>query len=219
MLVPLVSLGISSWAPFAWSAVRQRTFADVVLAAVSFVAVICTMAYSYNGGNGVAIWMVLLTLMLGGGALAGVRTPRTENVRSGSKSAAVWLVTALTVVYFVVAGAFGESEPSNQDETTPPVASPAPSLPSASEPSPRPAVTVTRTVTPPDLSETEEEEEAEVDATGGTGGQDFDGQVGIQFGYACSPVGAPGIAEDGRPAKCYMGKDGRARWGYDSNRG
>ncbi len=50
-------------------------------------------------------------------------------------------------------------------------------------------------------------------------GRGFDGQVGIQFGYACSPVGALGIAEDGRPAQCFMGKDGRARWGYDSNRG
>jgi hypothetical protein len=32
-------------------------------------------------------------------------------------------------------------------------------------------------------------------------------------------TGALGIAEDGRPAKCFKGKDGRARWGYDSNRG
>ncbi|WP_272264073.1 hypothetical protein [Streptomyces xanthophaeus] len=48
----------------------------------------------------------------------------------------------------------------------------------------------------------------------GTGPRD-----GIQFGYACSPVGVLGNAQDGRPAKCFMGKDGRARWGYDSNRG
>ncbi|MEV7210964.1 MULTISPECIES: hypothetical protein [unclassified Streptomyces] len=80
-----------------------------------------------------------------------------------------------------------------------------------------PPTTTAETVTPPDFPE--EEEEAEADDTGGVGGQDFDGQVGIQFGYACSPVGALGIAGDGRPAKCFMGKDGRARWGYDSNRG
>jgi hypothetical protein len=213
----LVSLGVFSWAPFAWSAVRQRSLADAVLAAVSFVAVICMVAFSYNGGNDVAIWTVLLTLMLGGSVLAGVRTPRTESVRSGGKSTAVWLVTAMTVVY--LAGAFGQSGSSNQDETTPPVASPAPSLSPEAEPSPRPAATVTETATPPDVPETEEEEEAEADDNGGTGGQDFDGQVGIQFGYACSPVGALGIAKDGRPAKCFMGKDGRARWGYDSNRG
>ena len=65
----------------------------------------------------------------------------------------------------------------------------------------------------------EEDVEAEADDDGGTGDRGFDGQVGIQFGYACSPVGALGIAEDDRPAKCFMGKDGRARWGYDSNRG
>ncbi|MER6251930.1 hypothetical protein ABT224_11235 [Streptomyces sp. NPDC001584] len=52
-----------------------------------------------------------------------------------------------------------------------------------------------------------------------TGGSDSGSQDGIQFGYACSPVGALGNAQDGRPAKCFMGKDGRARWGYDSNRG
>ena len=88
-----------------------------------------------------------------------------------------------------------------------------------SEPSPRPAATVTETAAPPDLSEAEEEEEAGADDNGGTGGQNSDEQAGIQFGYACSPVGALGIADDGRPAKCFMGKDGRARWGYDSNRG
>lgn len=96
-----------------------------------------------------------------------------------------------------------------------------------SVPSPRPAVTVTETVSPPPdapaAQETEEpalpEAEAEEDRNAGRGGQDSDGQVGIQFGYACSPVGALGVAGDGRPAKCFMGKDGRARWGYDSNRG
>jgi hypothetical protein len=95
-----------------------------------------------------------------------------------------------------------------------------------SEPSPRPAATVAHTVSPPDdpaAEETEEpalpEAEEEEDHIERPDGRDSDGQVGIQFGYACSPVGALGVAEDGRPAKCYMGKDGRARWGYDSNRG
>ncbi|MFD5008538.1 hypothetical protein [Streptomyces chartreusis] len=106
-----------------------------------------------------------------------------------------------------------------------------------SEPTPRPAVTVTETVPPPDFPEEEAEPdlpetepdlpetgpdvpeaEVEEDDNSGTGGQD-NGQAGIQFGYACSPVGALGTAEDGRPAKCFLGKDGRARWGYDSNRG
>ncbi|MEU1199848.1 PASTA domain-containing protein [Streptomyces sp. NPDC005813] len=48
--------------------------------------------------------------------------------------------------------------------------------------------------------------------TGGSGSQS-----GIQFGQYCSPVGATATTADGRPAKCYMGKDGRARWGYDSS--
>lgn len=225
VLVPVVSLGIFSWAPFAWSAVRQRSFTDAVLAVVSFVAVICTMAYGYGKGNGVAIWMVLLTLMLGGGVLAGVRTPRTENVRTGGRPAAVWLVSVLAVVYFVAASTLVPSDPSNQDETTPPTASPAPSVPSDSQPTAvatditKPDVPETKEVDAPDTPATVEGEEAEPDENDGTGGRDFDGQVGIQFGYACSPVGALGIAEDGRPAKCYMGKDGRARWGYDSSRG
>lgn len=52
-----------------------------------------------------------------------------------------------------------------------------------------------------------------------TGGSDTGPRGGIQFGYACSSVGALSNAQDGRPAKRFMGKDGRARWGYDSNRG
>ncbi|MHB9855907.1 PASTA domain-containing protein [Streptomyces krungchingensis] len=48
--------------------------------------------------------------------------------------------------------------------------------------------------------------------TGGSGSQS-----GIRFGQYCSPVGATATTADGRPAKCYMGKDGRARWGYDSS--
>ncbi|MFD9460737.1 hypothetical protein [Streptomyces sp. NPDC060027] len=47
--------------------------------------------------------------------------------------------------------------------------------------------------------------------TGGTGAQS-----GIRFGQYCSPVGAVATTADGRPAKCFMGRDGRARWGYNS---
>ncbi|WP_328456703.1 PASTA domain-containing protein [Streptomyces sp. NBC_00386] len=47
--------------------------------------------------------------------------------------------------------------------------------------------------------------------TGGTGGRS-----GIGFGQYCSPVGATATTADGRPAKCFMGRDGQARWGYNS---
>ncbi|MFG1669453.1 hypothetical protein [Streptomyces sp. Y7] len=47
--------------------------------------------------------------------------------------------------------------------------------------------------------------------SGGTGSR-----PGIQFGQHCSPVGATATTVDGRPAKCFMGKDGRPRWGYNS---
>ncbi|MER6601593.1 hypothetical protein [Streptomyces parvus] len=212
VLVPLLSLGIFSWAPFAWTAVRQRSFADAVLAAGSYVTVICTMAYSSSGGHALAIRIMLLTLMLGGSVLAGIRTPRTENVRTRGKPTAVRLVAALTMVFFAATGALASSQSPEQDETTPPAVSPAPSLSSESQPT----APATESVAPPAVPETED---AEADDSGGTGGQNLDGQLGAQFGYACSPVGALGTAEDGRPAKCFMGKDGRARWGYDSNRG
>ncbi|MEU3173261.1 MULTISPECIES: PASTA domain-containing protein [unclassified Streptomyces] len=48
-------------------------------------------------------------------------------------------------------------------------------------------------------------------STGGTGSR-----PGVQFGQYCSPVGAFATTIDGRPAKCFMGKDGNARWGYNS---
>ncbi len=79
-----------------------------------------------------------------------------------------------------------------------------------SEPSQRPAATTQG----PSSAESPGSEEKQAD----DGGVDT-GEVGIQFGYACSPVAALGTAEDGRPAKCFMGKDGRARWGFDSKRG
>ncbi|MFI5752953.1 PASTA domain-containing protein [Streptomyces sp. NPDC051644] len=41
-------------------------------------------------------------------------------------------------------------------------------------------------------------------------------RTGAQFGQYCSPVGVTATTADGRPAKCFKGKDGRARWGYNS---
>lgn len=77
---------------------------------------------------------------------------------------------------------------------------------------PAPTVTATQTVTI-----------TAQPAAGGNGsgsGENNAGKrTGVQFGYACSPVGTLGTTEDGRPAKCFMGDDGRTRWGYDSNRG
>jgi peptidoglycan/LPS O-acetylase OafA/YrhL len=115
-----------SWAPFAWSAVRQRSSADAALAAVSFAAVICMVPFGSDEENGLVIG-VLLTLMLGGSVLAGVRTPRAMNVPTGSKAGAAWLVAASTVAFIVMVGALAPSEPSSPDESAPPTSSPAPS--------------------------------------------------------------------------------------------
>ncbi|MFE1263145.1 hypothetical protein ACFW5X_21765 [Streptomyces albogriseolus] len=53
---------------------------------------------------------------------------------------------------------------------------------------------------------------------GGSGGSGSGGEdrSGVGFGQFCSPVGATATTADGRPAKCFMGKDGQARWGYNS---
>ncbi|MFJ5135945.1 hypothetical protein [Streptomyces sp. NPDC088707] len=48
-------------------------------------------------------------------------------------------------------------------------------------------------------------------ASGGSGSGS-----GVRFGQFCSPVGATATTSDGRPARCFMGKDGAARWGYHS---
>ncbi|WP_435256204.1 hypothetical protein [Streptomyces althioticus] len=53
-------------------------------------------------------------------------------------------------------------------------------------------------------------------ASGGSGSGGGGGQSGIGFGQFCSPVGATATTADGRPAKCFMGKDGQSRWGYNS---
>ncbi|MEU3553807.1 PASTA domain-containing protein [Streptomyces fragilis] len=56
-------------------------------------------------------------------------------------------------------------------------------------------------------------------STGGgstSGGGTSGGRTGVGFGQFCSPVGATATTADGRPAKCFMGRDGQARWGYNS---
>ncbi|QQC92610.1 hypothetical protein [Streptomyces alfalfae] len=44
---------------------------------------------------------------------------------------------------------------------------------------------------------------------GGTGGS-------AAFGQFCSPAGATATTADGRPAQCFMGRDGRPRWSHHS---
>ncbi|MEU0404104.1 hypothetical protein ABZ318_28535 [Streptomyces sp. NPDC006197] len=51
---------------------------------------------------------------------------------------------------------------------------------------------------------------------GSDGTSSTSGGSGVGFGQFCSPVGATATTSDGRPAKCFMGKDGAARWGYRS---
>lgn len=51
---------------------------------------------------------------------------------------------------------------------------------------------------------------------GGGAGAGAGGFGGVQYGRFCSPVGARATTTGGGPAKCFMGKDGRARWGYGS---
>jgi len=75
------------------------------------------------------------------------------------------------------------------------------------------------TVTPPEPPKEPDPPTEEEDDTGGRSGQAPGVQTGIQFGSACAPVGALGVDVEGRPAECFMGSDGQARWGYDSDRG
>ncbi|RII13794.1 IgA FC receptor precursor [Streptomyces sp. YIM 130001] len=73
-LVPLLSLGLLAWAPFTWTALRARSAADAKLAAGAFAGALlggCLMPR----GLGTAL---LLTLAVGGAALAAIRTPRTR---------------------------------------------------------------------------------------------------------------------------------------------
>ncbi|WP_327347392.1 hypothetical protein [Streptomyces europaeiscabiei] len=119
----------------------------------------------------------------------------------------------------LVAG--GSSDSTTTDDAKPVAASPGPTVTvtAKAEVKPAPTVTATKTV---EVTVTAPPAAGSGNDSGGggtSGGSSSGGQTGVQFGYACSPVGALGTAEDGRPAKCFKGKDGRARWGYDSNRG
>ncbi|MFI0826353.1 PASTA domain-containing protein [Streptomyces roseolus] len=57
---------------------------------------------------------------------------------------------------------------------------------------------------------------AEEGGTTGGSGTGTGTASGVGFGQFCSPVGATATTADGRPAKCFRGKDGAARWGYRS---
>ncbi|MGH4032937.1 hypothetical protein ACQB60_28835 [Actinomycetota bacterium Odt1-20B] len=92
------------------------------------------------------------------------------------------------------------------------------------EQEPKATVTVTRTATatvtatpggdPRPEPKPKPKREPKPKATSAPGGN----RPVINFGRFCAPVGAIGTTLDGRPAKCFLGKDGRARWGYDSER-
>ncbi|WP_329377661.1 PASTA domain-containing protein [Streptomyces sp. NBC_01351] len=62
---------------------------------------------------------------------------------------------------------------------------------------------------------TPDTDEGSTSSSGGSGSSGG-GTTGVGFGRSCSPVGATATTADGRPAKCFMGKDGKARWGYNS---
>jgi hypothetical protein len=120
------------------------------------------------------------------------------------------------IVLGVVAGASDDG--TRTDAATPAAASPGPTVTATAKAKPAPTVTATKTVKVTVTAQPSADSDDE-DNRGTSGGSGSGGQTDVQFGYACSPVGALGTAEDGRPAECFRGKDGRARWGYDSNRG
>ncbi|MEU2912919.1 hypothetical protein ABZ674_24525 [Streptomyces massasporeus] len=125
----------------------------------------------------------------------------------------------LGIALGVVAGASDDGTRTN--DAKPAAASPGPTVTvtATAKAKPAPTVTVTKTVKVTVTARPAAGSGNHSGSSRASGGSGSGVQTGVQFGYACSPVGALGIAEDGRPAKCFMGKDGRARWGYDSNRG
>nr|WP_267807934.1 hypothetical protein [Streptomyces tirandamycinicus]MCY0984111.1 hypothetical protein [Streptomyces tirandamycinicus] len=136
---------------------------------------------------------------------------------------ALGIAFVLGICLGVVAGASDDG--SSTDDAKPAVAGPGATVTATAtatatvKAKPAPTVTTTKTV---EVTVTAQPAAGGDDDSGssGTGGGNGSGvQRGVQFGYACSPVGALGTDEDGRPAKCFRGKDGRTRWGYDSNRG
>ncbi|MDX3611691.1 MULTISPECIES: hypothetical protein [Streptomyces] len=125
------------------------------------------------------------------------------------------------IVLGIVAGASDDG--TRTDDAKPAAASPGPTVTvtatAKAKAKPAPTVTATKTVKVTVTAQPSADNGDDSDNSGTSGGSGAGGQTDVQFGYACSPVGALAIAEDGRPAKCFRGKDGRARWGYDSNRG
>lgn len=149
--------------------------------------------------------------------------PRPQLPRSAPRWARKRFVLPALGLAFLLgigAGASGDGGATAEDKK-PAAASPGPTVTATAtatvKAKPAPTVTATKTVK---VRVTVTAQAAAGSGDGsGSSGSSSGGQRGVQFGYACSPVGALGTAEDGRPAKCFMGKDGRARWGYDSNRG
>ncbi|GGL03326.1 hypothetical protein [Streptomyces flaveus] len=138
-----------------------------------------------------------------------------------------YVLPALSFAFFLVyllgfvAGASGDD--GTTDDAEPAAASPGPTVTvtaaATAKTKPAPTVTVTKTVEVTVTAQPAAGSGNDSGSSGTSGESSSGGEPGIQFGYACSPVGTLGTAEDGRPAKCFMGKDGRARWGYDSSRG
>ncbi|WP_406514360.1 hypothetical protein OG851_00520 [Streptomyces sp. NBC_00161] len=68
----------------------------------------------------------------------------------------------------------------------------------------------------PDPTPPSNDDDSNSFSSGGSSSSSGSGQAGLGFGRFCAPVGARATTSDGRPAKCFMGKGGRARWGYAS---
>ncbi|GAA2656786.1 hypothetical protein [Streptomyces vastus] len=135
------------------------------------------------------------------------------------------LVFAFFLVYLlgIVAGASRDG--GTTDDAEPAAASPGPTVTvtatatAKAKAKPAPTVTVTKTMKVTVTAQPPAGSGNGSGSSGTSGESSSGGETGIQFGYACSPVGTLGTAENGDPAKCFMGKDGRPRWGYDSSRG
>jgi uncharacterized membrane protein YgcG len=132
------------------------------------------------------------------------------------------LAFAFFLVYLLGFVAGASSDGGTTDDAKPAAASPGPTVTvtatATAKAKPAPTVTVTKTVEVTVTAQPAAGSGNGSGSSGTSGGSGSGGETGIQFGYACSPVGTLGTAEDGRPAKCFMGKDGRPRWGYDSSR-
>lgn len=153
-----------------------------------------------------------------------IRPPRPQLPRSTPRWARKrYVLPALGFAFFLGIGAGSSGADTTTDDAKPAAARPGPTVTvtttATAKAKPAPTVTETKTVRVKVTVTARPAQDGGSGSSGTSAGNNSDDQTGIQFGYACSPVGALGTAEDGRPAKCFMGKDGRTRWGYDSNRG